>query len=460
MDNEEILKKRHVLKLGLRLFNTLTTLNVWHFLWISIVLSEVLTALMGLLLKGSVTYDYLVTGGVVSLIVAGIVIFFLKVTMQVRVDNQILQAEVEKQRETTEDLTKALGFQSLLMETIPDLLYVLNPVGALIKWNRLVEQTTGYTREDLEGKHALIFIAKEDRDLATAGLEEAYLKGKASRELRLLTKGGKKVVHLFSGASIRDEDGRFMGYVGTARDISKLKKMEEEMNRAQKLESLGILASGIANDFNFLLSSVLENIHLSVINADQRERLRETLLKAQQEAVRAKDLTRQLLTFSRGSLPVKKFAALGEIVTEYAALALGDSDVICRYDIPADLWAVKVDEEQIGQVINTLVLNSTEAMPEGGNITITAENKEVSSDELPPLPEGRYVKISVADNGRGIPQELLRKIFDPYFTTKQDGRGLGLTISYAIIRNHDGHISVESEPNKGAVFHIYLPTSP
>ena len=192
--------------------------------------------------------------------------------------------------------------------------------------------------------------------------------------------------------------------------------------------------------------------------AGQRDKLKETLLKAQQASVRAKDLTRQLHTFSRGSLPLKKFASLGEIITENAALALRDSDAICSYNIPADLWEVKVDEEQIGQVINTLVTNSTEAMPEGGNITIAAENKEVSADELPPLPEGRYVKISVADNGRGIPRELLQKIFDPYFTTKQDGRGLGLTISYAIIRNHDGHISVESEPNKGAVFHIYLPT--
>jgi two-component system cell cycle sensor histidine kinase/response regulator CckA len=457
--NEEAVEKRHLLRLGLRLFNALTTLNVWHFLWVSIALSEMLTALMGLLLKGSVTYDYLVTGGVVSLIVAGVVIFFLKVTMQVRVDNEILRTEVEKQRETTEDLTKALDFQSLLMETIPDLLYVLDPVGSLIKWNRLAEEATGYTREDLEGRHALTFIAEEDRDKAMAGLQEAFSRGRASRELRMLTKDGKKVVHMFSGASIKDNAGRFLGYIGIARDISKLKKMEEEMTRTQKLESLGILASGIAHDFNFLLSSVLENIHLSVIHADQKERMRETLLKAKKAAGRAKELTRQLLTFSRGSFPVKRFADLGEIITDHSALALRDSDIICRYNIATDLWKVEVDAGQIGQAINTLVLNAAEAMPGGGNITITAENQEVSSGKLPQLPEGRYVKVSVSDDGLGIPKEILQKIFDPYFTTKPNGRGLGLTITYAIIKNHDGHISVESEPEKGTVFHIYLPAS-
>lgn len=441
--NEEVVEKRHLPRLSLRLVQTLTTFNPWHFLWISFALSEVLTALMELLLKGSVTYDYLVTGGVVSLIVAGIVIFLLKVMMRVRLDNKTLRAEIE--------------FQSLLMKTIPDMLYVLDPAGTLIKWNRIAEETTGYSRDELAGKHALTFIAEEDRDEAAAGLEEAYSKGRSSRELRLLTKGGKKVVHLFSGAVIRDITGRFVGFIGIARDISKLKKMEEEMTRAQKLESLGILASGIAHDFNFLLTSVLENIHLAVIHADRREILRGSLQKAQKASSRAKDLTRQLLAFSRGGPPVKRLVALGGIIREYTELAIRDSNIGCDFNIAEDLWEAEADEAQIGQVINTIVLNSVEAMPDGGTIMLTADNIEVSPDELPPLLPGRYVKVSIADNGAGIPQDLLQKIFDPYFTTKPHGRGLGLTITYAIIRNHDGHIRVESEPEKGTVFHIYLP---
>ena len=306
--NKEIVNQSHMLRLGPRLFFALTTLNPWHFLWISIVLSEALTALMGLLLKGSVTYDYLVTGGVVSLIVAGIVIFLLKMMMQVRLDNEILRTEIEKQCETAEGLSKSLDFQSLLLETIPDLLYVLNPAGTIIKWNRKAEETTGYSSDELGGKHALSLIAEEDRDAAQAGLEEAYSKGTSARELQLLTKDGKKVVHFFNGAAIRDAGGKFVGFIGTGKDISKLKKMEEEVLQTQKLESLATFAGDIAHKFNSLLTSILENIHFAVIHTDQRKVLREALKKAQTASVQAIDLSKQLVSFSRGRIPRKEIS--------------------------------------------------------------------------------------------------------------------------------------------------------
>ncbi len=441
--NREVTNRPHIPGFGLRLFHALTTLNPWHFLWVSIVLSEVLTALMGLLLKGSVTYDYLVTGGVVSLIVAGIVIFLLKLMMQVRLDNKTLRAEVE--------------FQSLLMETIPDLLYVLDPAGSLIKWNGRAEEVSGFSRDELAGRHALTFIAEEDRDEARAGLEEAFLKGSASRELQLLTKDGKKVIHRFSGASIRDAEDRFIGFIGIGRDISKLKKLEEEIHRIQKLESVSILAGSFASDFNYLLTSIRENIHLAVMHADERESLREALQKAQKASVLANDLTKQLLSFSRGGFPKKKLSELGHIVRQHAGSVLRDSVIKCNFRIAEDLWEAEVDESQIGQVINALVLNAVEAMPDEGTITVAADNIEVSSEELPRLPAGRYVRISVSDRGSGIPQDLFQKIFDPYVTTRDHGRGLGLTITYAIIRNHNGHIRVESDLGKGSSFHIYLP---
>ena len=441
MDKESI--KRRIFTLGLRIFQTLTAVNPWHFLWISIVLSEVLTALMGLLLKGSVTYDYLVTGGVVSLIVAGIVIFLLKVMMQVRLDNKILREEVE--------------FQSLLMETIPDLLYVLDPVGMLIKWNKKAEEVSGYSHDEIAGKHGFFFIAEEDRDEAQAGLEDAYSKGTATRELRLLTRDGEMVLHRFSGASIRDVGGRFMGFIGIGRDISKLKKMEEEMTRAQKLESVGILASGIAYDFINLLSSITENIHLAIISADQREMLRDALQKALRASLHAKDLTRQLLSLSRAAFPVKRVAALGGIIRQHTDSVVRGSNIVCNVNVAGDLWDVEVDEGQIGTAVSNIVLNAVEAMPEGGTLTIDAGNTEVSPDELPSLSGGRYVKISVTDCGAGIPRAHFQKIFDPYFTTKPDRSGMGLAISYAFVRNHEGYIRVESDSGKGTVFHIYLP---
>jgi two-component system cell cycle sensor histidine kinase/response regulator CckA len=455
--NKEIVNQSNMRRLGPRLFFALTTLNPWHFLWISIVLSETLTALMGLILKGSVSYDYLVTGGVVSLIVAGIVIFLLKMMMQVRLDNEILRSEIEKQSETTEGLSKELNFQSLLMETIPDLLYVLNPAGTIIKWNRKGEETTGYSRAELDGKHALIFIAEEDRDAAQAGLEEAYSKGTAARELQLLTKDGKKIAHFFNGAAIRDAGGRFVGFIGIGKDISKQKKMEEEILRTQKLESLATLAGDIAYEFNTLLNSILENIHFAVIHADQRSMLRKALKKAQTASVQAIDLTKQLLSFSQGGFPVKKLVALGGIIREFSTFSIRDTAIGCDLNISDDLWDAEVDERQIGQVINNIVLNFAGAMSGGGTIKITADNIEVPSDELPPLPGGRYIRISVSDCGVCIPKDLFQKICDPYFTSKQHESGLSLAISYMIIRNHDGHIQVESEPEKGTLFHVYLP---
>lgn len=455
--NRKIMNQLLPLGIGLGLFRALTRLHPWHFLWISIVMSELLTALMGLLLKGSVTYDYLVTGGVVSLIVAGIVIFLLKITLQVRLDNETLRTEIERQRETTEDLSKALDFQSLLMETIPDLLFVLDPVGTLIKWNAKAEETTGYSRSELTGRHALDFIPQEDLDEARAGLEEAREKGTASRELRLITKDGVRVIHRFEGAAIHDAGGRFMGYVGIGRDISKLKKMEEKMRHAQKIELLSVLAGGIVHDFNHLLTAVKENIHLAIMHADQREMLRNALQEAKKAADRAKDHIRQLSAFSQEGLPSKKLTSLDSIITRYAAMATHDSRVSCSFTIARDLWNVEVDEGQIGKVISSIVLNAVEAMPRGGTVTVTAKNILASPDTVLPLPANRCVRISVSDCGPGIPEEFMSKIFDPYFTTKQDGSGLGLAISYAIIRNHGGHIGVESVPGKGTAFHIYLP---
>ncbi|MBS1234981.1 MAG: multi-sensor hybrid histidine kinase [Nitrospirae bacterium] len=220
---------------------------------------------------------------------------------------------------------------------------------------------------------------------------------------------------------------------------------------------MATLAGDIAYEFNSLLTSILDNIHFAVIHADHRNMLREALMKAQTASVRAIDLSKQLLSFSRGGFPVKRLVALGGIIREFSTLAIRDSAVGCDLDISDNLWDAEVDEGQIGQVINNVVLNFVGAMPGGGTIRITADNIEVPSDELSPLPGGRYVRISVSDCGAGIPQELFQKICDPYFTSKQHESGLSLAISYTIIRNHDGHIQVESEPEKGTVLHIYLP---
>jgi CheY-like chemotaxis protein len=173
--------------------------------------------------------------------------------------------------------------------------------------------------------------------------------------------------------------------------------------------------------------------------------------------MRARDLTQQLLTFSKGGAPIKKTASIDELLKDTTVFTLSGSNVKCKFSIPEDLWSVEIDEGQISQVINNLIINADQAMPEGGTISISAENVIIGAEDVLPLKEGRYLKIKIQDQGIGIPEEYLQKIFDPYFTTKQKGSGLGLTIAYSIIKNHKGYIAVKSKLGVGSKFSIYLP---
>ncbi|MCP4158173.1 MAG: response regulator [bacterium] len=229
--------------------------------------------------------------------------------------------------------------------------------------------------------------------------------------------------------------------------------------RTDKLDSIGILAGGIAHDFNNLLSGIFGFLDLASQSCSITSRTYGYLKKAQQVNSRAKDLTRQLLTFSKGGAPEMKPGNLASIVRDNALFALSGSNVAVQFDLAGDLWVSDFDENQMGQVLNNLVINAQHAMRKGGTIVITAENKVLDADTVSTLPQGEYIKLSVIDTGTGIPIELVKNIFDPFFTTKKGGSGLGLATSYSIIRKHNGGIDVESAPGKGTTFYIYLPRS-
>lgn len=242
------------------------------------------------------------------------------------------------------------------------------------------------------------------------------------------------------------------------RDITQRKRAEAERLQLSKLESLGILAAGIAHDFNNILTVILGNIGLGLLDKPE-EPTRERLAEAEKACLQAQTLARQLLTFAKGGVPVKELLSIAKLVMEAGSFACGGANARCDFNLPNDLWGVEADPGQLGQVVQNLVINAVQAMPTGGTITMSGENLTINSTSILPLAPGRYVKISIQDQGIGIPDKYLPKIFDPYFTTKHRGSGLGLAVAYSIVKNHQGHIAVTSTLGEGTAFHIYLPAS-
>jgi nitrogen-specific signal transduction histidine kinase/ActR/RegA family two-component response regulator len=249
---------------------------------------------------------------------------------------------------------------------------------------------------------------------------------------------------------IKLPDGTITGYVGTVEDITEFRHAQQEMLKSDKLESLGVLAGGIAHDFNNILTAILGNISLAQMHMNDPDTLTKRLEDAENASVRAKGLARQLLTFSRGGEPVKKYVQIRKLLEEAAGFATVGSRVTYEVALTGDFW-VEADEGQLSQVIHNLVLNAVQAMPEGGTLRIVADQVRSVTTRKP------VVKISVTDSGVGIPEHDLPRIFDPYFSTKQTGNGLGLATCYSIITRHGGTISVESKVGQGSTFLVTLP---
>ena len=247
--------------------------------------------------------------------------------------------------------------------------------------------------------------------------------------------------------------------IAVVRDIDARKKMEDEILKAKKLESVGVLAGGIAHDFNNILSAILGNIELASLIIGKDHKAFPLLFDARKASSRATKLTQQLLTFAKGGHPVKETTSLPQLIKESADFVLRGSSVSCSYDFPEDLKLVNVDTGQISQVIQNLIINARHSMPKGGSIDIYCSNIETSAKDIHGLPAGQYVKIVVHDTGTGISANIIEKIFDPYFSTKREGSGLGLSICHSIIKKHKGQILAQSTPGKGSSFTLYLPVS-
>jgi PAS domain S-box-containing protein len=371
--------------------------------------------------------------------------------------NEQLQTDIAERKKAEEALWKSESVLRKIFDSIPDLLSVIDRDLRIVRsnWHGGYE----YVPEDLRDKSPYCheaYYPGQDRPCENCHTLEVFRTGKPAAMEKYNSRIGMIEAHAYP---VFDESGNVVMVVEHVRDVTESRRLEEELRKVQKLESLGVLAGGIAHDFNNLLTGIMGNISLAKVLINPQDKAFRRLDEAEKAVWRARDLTQQLLTFSKGGAPVRKTSSIEQIVMDSASFVLRGSNVRCEFMVPHNVWPVEADEGQMNQVINNLIINSDQAMPDGGVIKVRIENLLDGQGDPLPMKEGRYVRVSIEDHGVGIPEEYLQKIFDPYFTTKQKGSGLGLATAYSIIKSHDGYISVESKVGAGTTFHVYIPAS-
>jgi PAS domain S-box-containing protein len=371
-------------------------------------------------------------------------------------NTQIMVVDISE-RKLVEEL---LWRQAHIVDQIHDAVISADLGGCITSWNQSAERLLGLSAVEVLGKPLSVLDSPDQSKIVMDKVINALNQtGLYELEMRFRHKSGNPFFAHLSFSPLKGREGGIIGIIAAIRDITERKTLENELIRTSKLESISVLASGIAHDFNNMLTAILGNIAMASLNAESTLFVQERLAEAEKACIRAQNLTRQLLAFSTREKPQKKLVAIGDLLKTSASLVLRSSNVRRHVDIPIDLWWIEADEEQINQILHHLLINADQAMPQGGAITIQAENVQISEKGKAPLKPGKYVRVSIKDEGVGIPTEQLGKVFDPLFTTKRRGSGMGLATVYTIIKNHDGNISVESVPQGGARFIIYLPAS-
>ena len=374
--------------------------------------------------------------------------------------------DISERKHLEDLLVKSEEQFRLITENMMDCVALVDMNGTYQYVTPSYREILGYDAEDMIGISGFSLIHPDGLERITRlyleGIEQGW--HEASSELMIRHKDGHYLTMEVKAGPLNDSRGKLIGGVLAARDITARKKMEEELLRAHKLESLGVLAGGIAHDFNNLMTVVQGYIGLALMDLPSNHASRQNLLTAMRSVDQTKDLTSKLITFSRGGGPLKETFDVAEIIRNAVHTKVKETILKVKFDFMENLWTAEADELQMKQCFYNLTTNAVEAMPEGGNLTISVENALMPAGELPDMKEGYYLKITFTDEGIGIPAERLAKIFDPYFTTKKmgarKGLGLGLAVCYSVLKNHDGHITVKSPPGKGASFILYLPARP
>lgn len=381
-----------------------------------------------------------------------------------RQTNARLEEEIAARAKVESELRRQSALLENILNSLPQGVSVFDEHLKLVAWNKGLINVLELPH-DLVVKNVpyedLIRVLARRGDYGPGDPEEQVRRRREvamrfqPRSFEIVRASGR--THLVVSNPFHDDD-KIAGFITTYTDVTERKEREKELQKIEKLESLGILAGGIAHDFNNILTGIMGNISFARMFLDPAHKSYKPLVEADKASVRAAELAHQLLTFSRGGKPVKKVVSLQHLVRDAVSLVLHGSNVKGTVDIPDTIHAIEADGSQMSQVFHNIIINATQAMPGGGTLTITARNETLHDDNSLSLPPGAYIRLTFTDQGSGIPEDDLDRIFDPYFTTKAAGSGLGLATAHSIVNKHGGHIDASSEAGKGSTFTIYLPS--
>ena len=375
--------------------------------------------------------------------------------------------DVTERKRFEQQIDKEKESLAVTLRSIGDGVITTDVQGKIIMINNAAEGLTGWPSAEAIGQ-PLKSVFNVAIDLAAqAKAQRSGYRNEAQSILltlpenaTLVARDGSEHVIEQVASPIRDGKNEVAGVVLVFRDITERQRNEAERRKAETLEQLGLLAGGIAHDFNNLLTAIIGNISLASLLLPPNDEMATRLNDAKNASMRARDLAQQLLTFARGGAPIKKTASIGRLIQDTVSFSLRGTHSRSEFTFGADLWAAEIDPGQISQVIANLVVNADQAMPNGGTLRVHCDNFIYNSDTTPVIPDllpGDYIRVAIRDEGVGIPENYLKRIFDPYFTTKEKGTGLGLATTYSIVKNHNGLITVDSTVHFGSTFTLYLP---
>ena len=371
--------------------------------------------------------------------------------------------DITERKSMQESLAASEQRYEIFAAAAQDFIFIKNAERRYIFVNPAMAGLFGLKTEELIGKTPEELFDPEFAAIVKE-VDDHTFNGETVNEIRTLKIGDREYVFHTIQAPLEQKNGKILSISGIVRDITEIikaqeqeKELETQRLQIQKLEAIGTLAGGIAHDFNNMLGGILGNASYALYNLDRKSPLYEVLSNIQNGAIQAQSLTQQLLTFARGGAPIKQPTDLNRLIKESARFVTSGSRSTCVFNLDTDLWPADVDPGQVNQAVGNIILNACQAMPDGGRINIKTENVSFSAETADPLTPGKYIKITVKDQGIGISEKNLSKIFDPYFSTKQQGSGLGLAATYSIISRHGGIITVRSKIDYGTTMTLFLP---